>query len=54
MGIFVGISAAIVPAYIKGVIPKEVAGSSGTFNQLLQTLGVLVCYILGFFCMRLT
>lgn len=50
IGICVGISTTIVPAYIRGVMPNQIAGYAGTFNQLLQTMGVVICYIGGFWC----
>ena len=54
IGVCVGISTAIVPAYIKGITPKQIQGIMGTFNQLLQTMGVLWCYIGGFWLLDLT
>lgn len=43
-----GISSSLVPKYINIISPVQIAGRMGTFNQLLQTSGVLFSCILGF------
>lgn len=52
MGILVGISIALIPTFIKLVSPPQFAGKMGTLNQLMQTSGVLVSSLLGFFVIK--
>lgn len=47
LGFVIGISTAIIPVYINSIAPPLMVGKLGTFNQLLQTLGVVVAYIAG-------
>lgn len=48
LGILIGISTSLVPRYIRQMSPLQIAGKMGTFNQLLQTIGVLFSCLLGF------
>lgn len=53
LGILVGVSTAIVPRYVKIMSPIQIAGKMGTYNQLMQTFGVLFSCIMGFLVMRI-
>jgi len=46
-GFCVGANSSLVPLYISEVAPTEIAGTLGTMNQLLITIGVLVAPLLG-------
>lgn len=48
MGILVGVSITLVPVFIKIMSPPQIAAKMGSFNQLLQTSGVLGSSLLGF------
>jgi cyanate permease len=52
LGILVGISTAIVPRFVKIMSPTQIAGKMGTYNQLMQTFGVLFSCMMGFLVMR--
>lgn len=47
MGFMLGISTAIIPVYINSIAPPTLVGKLGTFNQVMQTLGVVFSYIGG-------
>lgn len=47
LGFVIGISTAIIPVYINSIAPPDKIGQLGAYNQLLQTLGVVVAYIGG-------
>ncbi len=53
LGILVGVSTAIVPRYVKIMSPIQIAGKMGTYNQLMQTFGVLFSCIMGFLVMKI-
>jgi len=46
-GFCVGANSSLVPLYISEVAPTEIAGTLGTMNQLLITIGVIVAPVLG-------
>lgn len=48
LGITMGISSSLIPKYINVISPVQIVGKMGTFNQLLQTSGVLFSCLLGF------
>jgi len=48
IGIYLGISGTVIPAYLVSISPPELTGIIGTFNQLLITIGVSVGYRLGY------
>ena len=48
LGIFMGISAGIIPIYINSIAPKHVSGKIGTYNQLFQVCGVILAFLMGF------
>jgi SP family galactose:H+ symporter-like MFS transporter len=43
----IGISTAIIPVYINSIAPPSIVGKLGSFNQLLQTVGVVIAYVGG-------
>lgn len=47
LGFTIGISTAILPVYINSISPPSMIGKLGTYNQLLQTCGVVVAYVGG-------
>ena len=47
LGFMIGISTAIIPVYINSIAPPEKVGQLGAYNQLLQTLGVVIAYVGG-------
>lgn len=48
LGIFIGVSTSLVPRYVRIMSPLHIVGKMGTFNQLMQTFGVLFSCLLGF------
>lgn len=50
LGFVIGISTSLVPEYIRIMSPIQIVGKMGTINQLMQTIGVLLTCIFGFFC----
>lgn len=47
VGILLGISTAIIPVYLNSIAPPSISGKLGTYNQVMQTLGVLGAYSVG-------
>ena len=47
LGILLGISVAITPVFLNSIAPPQVSGKLGTYNQVFQTIGVLLAYTLG-------
>lgn len=47
LGVYLGISGTIIPAYLVSLSPPEMTGLLGSFNQLLITIGISVAYKLG-------
>jgi len=47
-GFCVGANSSLVPLYINEVAPSEIAGTLGTMNQLLITIGVIFAPLIGF------
>jgi SP family sugar:H+ symporter-like MFS transporter len=47
LGVYLGISSGIIPAYLVSLSPPEMTGLIGSFNQLLITIGISVAYRLG-------
>ena len=48
LGLAIGINSSVVPLYIKEISPLALSGLSGSFHQLLITIGILVSYVFGF------
>jgi MFS family permease len=48
LGVYLGISGTIIPAYLVSISPPEMTGLIGSFNQLLITIGISVAYRLGY------
>ncbi|MGW4631573.1 sugar porter family MFS transporter [Nocardia sp. NPDC004415] len=47
MGLGVGIASALVPTYLSEISPAQIRGRMLTLNQLLQTVGMLVAYLVN-------
>lgn len=47
MGFGVGIASALVPTYLGEISPPQIRGRMLTLNQLLQTVGMLVAYLVN-------
>lgn len=47
MGLGVGIASALVPTYLSEISPSQIRGRMLTLNQLLQTVGMLVAYVVN-------
>ncbi|MFD4369509.1 sugar porter family MFS transporter [Rhodococcus sp. NPDC058521] len=47
MGLGVGIASALVPTYLGEISPAQIRGRMLTLNQLLQTVGMLVAYVVN-------
>ena len=43
----IGCNTTLVPLYINEMSPKEISGSTGSFNQLLTVIGTLIVCIFG-------
>ena len=48
LGLLVGLSSAITPVYLREISPVQISGKIGSYNQVLQVVGVFVCYCVGF------
>lgn len=48
VGMIIGLNSGIMPRYIFGVTPKQMAGSLAFLTQVLFTIGVTLGYLLGF------
>lgn len=48
LGLYLGISGTVIPAYLVSISPPEMTGLIGSFNQLLITIGISVAYRLGY------
>jgi hypothetical protein len=40
-------SMSIIPVYLKELSPMEISGQVGSYNQVMQVVGVLFCYCWG-------
>ena len=47
MGLGVGVGSALVPTYLGEISPAQIRGWMLTLNQLLQTVGMLVAYVVN-------
>lgn len=48
VGMIIGLNSGIIPRYIFGVTPKQMAGSLAFLSQVMFTVGVTLGYALGF------
>jgi len=48
LGLLVGLSSAIMPAFVNSIAPLQKIGKLGSFNQLLQTCALVVGYTAGY------
>jgi sugar porter (SP) family MFS transporter len=47
-GVAVGLNSALVPLYINEVSPVSLSGITGSMNQVLICLGIVVAYLMGY------
>ncbi len=47
LGLGVGVGSALVPTYLGEISPAQIRGRMLTLNQLLQTVGMLVAYVIN-------
>ena len=47
IGVYLGLTGGILPIYLISITPPEYAGITGTFNQLLITIGIASASGLG-------
>lgn len=48
MGLGVGVASALAPTYLGEISPAQIRGRMLTLNQLMQTVGMLVAYVVNF------
>jgi MFS family permease len=47
VGIYVGVSSGMIPVYLISLSPPEISGITGSFNQLMITVGIAFGYYFG-------